>query len=88
MTHTRLRNRFLKNRTEENKRKYTNYYVSFLRKLKVEYYSNLNEKDVTDNKMNWKSAKPFFSAKLTSSENITLIKQTRLLETIVTQYVF
>ena len=74
MTHTRLRNRFLKNRTEENKRKYTNYYVSFLRKLKVEYYSNLNEKDVTDNKMNWKSAKPFFSAKLTSSENITLIK--------------
>ena len=60
MTHTRLRNRFLKNRTEENKRKYTNYCVSFLRKLKVEYYSNLNEKDVTDNKMNWKSAKPFF----------------------------
>ena len=38
MTRTRLRNRFLKDRTEENKRKYTNYYVSFLRKLKVEYY--------------------------------------------------
>ena len=63
MTRTRLRNRFLKNRTEENKRKYTNYYVSFLRKLKVEYYSNLNEKDVTDNKMNWKTAKPFFLKK-------------------------
>ena len=29
----------------------------------VEYYSNLNEKDLTDNKINWKTAKPFFLKK-------------------------
>ena len=69
MTRTRLRNRFLKNRTEEN------YCVSLLRKVKNEYYSNLNEKDVTDNKMFWKIVKPFFSDKVTSSENITLIEE-------------
>ena len=54
MTRTMLRNRFLKNRTEENKRKYTkqrNHCVSLLKKIKSEYYSNLNEKDGTDNKM-------------------------------------
>ena len=69
MTRTRLRNRFLKNRTEEN------YCVSLLRKVKNEYYSNLNEKDVTDNKMFWKIVKPFFSDKVTSSEKITLIEE-------------
>ena len=49
MTRTRLRNKFLKSRTEENKRKHTkqrNYCVSLLRKVKNKYYSNLNEKDV------------------------------------------
>ena len=61
MTRTRLRNRFLKNRTEANKRKYMkqrNYCVSLSRKINNEYYSNLNEKDVTDNKMFWKIIKP------------------------------
>ena len=29
----------------------------------VEYYSNLNEKDLTDSKMNWKTAKPLFLKK-------------------------
>ena len=78
MTRTRLRNRFLKNRTEENKKKYTkqrNYCVSLLRKVKNECYSNLNEKDVTDNKMFRKIVKPFFSVKVTSSEKIALIEE-------------
>ena len=47
MTRTRLRNNFLKNRSEENKRKYSkqrNYCVSLLRKSKSEYFGNLNEK--------------------------------------------
>ena len=73
MTRTRLRNRFLKNRTEEN------YCVSLLRKVKNEYYSNLNEKDVTDNKMFWKIVKPFFSDKVTSSEKITLIEEDEII---------
>ena len=82
MTRTRLRNRFLKNRTEENKKKYTkqrNYCVSLLRKVKNKYYSNLNEKDVTGNKMFWKIVKAFFSAKVTSSEKITFIEEDEII---------
>ena len=47
MTRTRLRNNFLKDRNEENKRKYSkqrNYCVSLLRKSKSEYFGNLIEK--------------------------------------------
>ena len=38
-------------RTDENKSRYTkqrNYCVSLLRKTKTQYYSNLNEKNVTE----------------------------------------
>ena len=62
MTHARRRNRFLKNKPEENKRKCTkqrNCGVSHLRKAKNEYYINLNKKDVTDNKMFWKTINCF-----------------------------
>lgn len=48
-----LRNCFFKNRSEFNKisgSKQQNLSVSFLRKTETDYYSNLNKKDVTDNK--------------------------------------
>ena len=44
-------------------------------KWKIAYYSKLNEKDVTDNKMFWKIVRPFFSDKVISSEKITLIEE-------------
>ena len=47
MKRTRLRNQFLKNRTYENKTRYTkqrNYFVSLLRITKTQYYSNLDKK--------------------------------------------
>ena len=50
---SRLRNRFLKNRSEVNRInfiKQRNYCVSLLRKTKKQHYGNLNEKDVADNK--------------------------------------
>ena len=53
MNRSRLRNRFLKNKTEENKKAYNrqrNYVVSLLKKSKHEYYNNLNTKDIIDNK--------------------------------------
>ena len=58
MKRTRFRNQVLKNRTDENKSRYTkerNYCVSLLRKTKTQYYSNLREKNVTDNKAFWKT---------------------------------
>ena len=53
MERTRLRNTFLKNPTVANKLAYTkqrNFCVSLLRKVKREYFANLNEKNITDNR--------------------------------------
>ena len=47
MLRTLFRNKFLKNRSNENKTNYVkqrNHCVSLLRKTKREYYSNLDEK--------------------------------------------
>ena len=81
MKRTRLRNQFLKSRTNENKSRYTkqrNYCVSLLRKAKTQYYRNLNEKHFTDNKTFWKIVKPFLSNKITSKEKITLIEKNEI----------
>ena len=73
MHRTRIGNKYLRNKTDENKRKYTkqqNYCVSLLRKSKREYYSNLDVKNITDNKTFWKTIKPFLSDKVTSTQKI------------------
>ena len=72
---TRLRNKFLENRTESNRvcyNKQQNFCVSLLRKTKKDYYGNVNEKDVMDNKKFWKTVKLLFSDKAKSSEKITV----------------
>ena len=48
-----LKNRFLQNRREENRKlfcKQRSKGVSLLRKSKMEYFANLKEKTITDNK--------------------------------------
>ena len=66
MTRIRLRTCFLKNRREENRKlfcKQRRKCVSLLRKSKNDYFENLNEKNITDNKHSWKTVKPFLSKK-------------------------
>ena len=66
---TKLRNKFLKERPEENRKGYAsqrNYCVSLLKKTKRKYFGNLNEKNVCDNKAFWKTAKPFLSGNIVS----------------------
>ena len=61
MKRSRLRNNFLKNRTEDNKTLYAkqrNYCVSLMKKSKKKDFANLNEKDILDNKFFWKTNKP------------------------------
>ena len=60
MTRSRLRNVYLKHKTEENRFLYTQQMkcLYLLRKTKINYYENLDE-DITDNKHFWKTAKPF-----------------------------
>ena len=60
---------------EENERKYEkqrNYNVLLSRTIKRESYSNLNGKNISDNKKAfWKSVKSFLSEKIVSTEKIS-----------------
>ena len=71
MERTRLRNTFFKNLIVANKLAYTKqrtFCVSLLRKVKREYFANLNEKNITDNRKFWQTVKPFLSEKNKSRE--------------------
>ena len=80
MKRTRLRNAYVKKRTEATKAAYNyqrNICVSLLRKSKS-YFENLNVKLVRDKKF-WKNFKPFFSNKIKSKERITLIENENII---------
>ena len=82
MDRTRLRNKFLKYRSAENKRAYNrqkNYSVSLTRKSKRDYYNDLDNKNVTDNKLFWKTVKLFFSDKGPMKQKITLIENEEII---------
>ena len=71
MERTRLRNTFLKNPTVANKcayKKQRKFCVSLLRKIKREYFANLKEKNIIDNKKFWQTVKHFLSEKNKSRE--------------------
>ena len=77
MKRTRLRNCYLKKRSEQNRLSYVkqrNYCVSLLRKTKKDYYANLNVKHIVDNKQFWRTIKLLFSGKTKSNEKITLVE--------------
>ena len=82
MKRTKLRNKFLKESTDESKKRYTiqrNYCVSLLKKTKKNYYDSLNEKDVSDNKTFWKTVKPFLWDKIVSKEQILLVENEEII---------
>ena len=75
MKRSKLRNKYLRERTNEAKSLYSkqrNVCVSDLRKNKEDYFENLNNKIVTDNRKFWKTINPFFSEKAFHRERITL----------------
>ena len=78
MKRTRLRNKFLKHRSEENKKKYSkqrNYCVSLLRKYKSDCFGNLNEKNISDNKTFWKTITLYLMDRVRSTNKMTLIEK-------------
>ena len=84
MLRANLRNKFLKNTSNENKTNYMqqrNHCVSFLRKTKREYCTNLDEKNICDSKTFWKIVKPMLSKKTKSNKRITLIKNDEIIKT-------
>ena len=66
---------YIKHKTEENRLSYTQQRhkgVSLLRKTKINYKGNLEEKDITENKKFWKTVKPPLSDKSINSNKIHL----------------
>ena len=65
-TRSRLRNKFCKNPSEENERKYKrqrNLFVSLRHKAIKQYFSNITSKGIVTNKEFWKTIKPFLTNK-------------------------
>ena len=76
MKRSRLRNLFLKKKTDTSRIAYIkqrNYCVSLLRKIQRDHYANLNEKNITDNKQFWTTVKPLLSDRIKSSDKIILV---------------
>ena len=84
ITRFRLCNKFLNNKTEENRTLYVkqrNYCALLLRKTKKMYYDNLGEKSITHNRRFWKTVEPLLSDKLTVKEKINLSENGEILKT-------
>ena len=84
MVKYKLCNRFLKSKPSESSDKYKrqrNYCEGLLRKVKQNYYENLNVKVISDNKTFWKNIKPLFSdknpTKITLREDKEIISDNR-----------
>ena len=75
MLRTKLRNKFLKQKTTETRSAYNkqrNICVSILRKAKRSCFENLDFKNLSDNRKFWGTVKPLFTNKVRSNDYITL----------------
>ena len=80
MVRSKLKNKYNKNRTGENwdsYKKQRNFCVNLLRKTKKDYFSDLNIKNITDNKAFWKNIKPYFSNKGLNSSSLILLEKSK-----------
>ena len=76
MRRSNLENKYLKNRTPENKllyRRQKNYCSRLYKKERKMYYANLNLTKIKDNNRFWKTLKPFLTDKGVNTPKITLI---------------
>ena len=77
MTRSPLRNKFLKTKTDENKKAYNNqrnYCASLFCREKNSIFNNLDIKKAVDNKCFQQTVKPFFSDKNRIKNKIALIE--------------
>ena len=75
MKRSRVRNKYSKNNSEENRKlciKQRNYCVSLLRKTRKAYYENLDERKISDNKRFSKTPKSSLSEKFSAGERVSL----------------
>ena len=74
---------YFKNRTENSLRtfkKQRNFWSRLYKKERKYFFNSLNPSFVKDNKLFWKTVKPFFSNKGDRGSNIQLVKDNELLQ--------
>ena len=84
MRRSALENQYHKNITPENNaiyRKHKNYCSKLYKKERKKYYTNLNLRDITDNKKFWKTIKPMFSNNEQNGKKITLVHENEIVST-------
>ena len=77
MKRSRLRNTFLRDRTETSRKEYKkqrNFCVNLLKKAKKDHFANLDVNSVLDNRKFWQNVKPLFSNKVKAKTTIKLIE--------------
>ena len=77
MKRSRLRNKFLRDRTEMSRKEYKkqrNFCVNLLKKAKKDHFANLDVNSVLDNRKFWQNVKPLFSNKVKAKTIIKLIE--------------
>ena len=82
MQRSKLRNLYLKVRSDENRIRYKkqrNICVSLLRKAKRKHFEDLSIADVTVNKKFWERVKPLFGNKIKGNPNIALVESNGLI---------
>ena len=82
MRRSQLQNKYHKNRSEENQTNYKkqkNFCSRLYKKERKKYYSTIDIKRLTDNKLFWKTIAPFLSRKGSSSSRITLVENNKVL---------
>ena len=82
MKRSELKTKYLKHRTQDkllSYKKQKNYCSKLYKKERKKYYDNLNIKNVTDNKIFWKTVKPFLSDKVTNVQKINLLEEGKLI---------
>ena len=83
MKRSRLRNKFLRDRTDisrEEYKKQRNLCVSLLKKAKKDHFANLDTKSVTDNKKFWQTVKPLSSNKVKAKTVIKLVENDAVID--------
>ena len=73
MTWTKLRNIFLQNESEKNRKRYRNNRNFCVSLLKKRYYENPNKTLFVDSKLIWKIVKPHLYNKVSGKDKIHLL---------------
>ena len=77
MKRSRLTNNFLNTKNDIDRKAYNeqrNLWVILIMSEK-NFFSNINTSDITDNKIFWKTVKPYFTDKIKAKSKITLIEK-------------